>query len=210
MSGTTHLERAYALKGVSEARDFYDEWAATYNDEMATEGREYMAPSLASRHLVNILRPSDIASCAILDAGCGTGLVGACLKEMGAQNIHGIDISTGMMEVARRTQAYNSFSVADLSKRLEIEDNTYKAVICVGTLTRGHVGPEILDEFVRVTRAGGFIVATVLGAVWDQGGYCDKVKDLVAGGEAALISADLEDIVSGVGTQAVVLILHAM
>ena len=45
MSGTTHLERAYALKGVSEARDFYDEWAATYNDEMATEGREYMAPS---------------------------------------------------------------------------------------------------------------------------------------------------------------------
>jgi 2-polyprenyl-3-methyl-5-hydroxy-6-metoxy-1,4-benzoquinol methylase len=210
MPTITQLERAYALKGVSEARDFYDEWAATYNDEMAKEGREYMAPTLASKHLADILGPSDIASCAILDSGCGTGLVGARLKEMGAKNIDGIDISTGMMEVARETEAYNSLSVADLSKRLAIEDNTYKAVICVGTLTRGHVGPEILDEFARVTQVGGFIVATVLGTVWEQGGYCDKVKDLVAGGTAALISADLEDIVPGTGTQAVMLILRAM
>jgi len=36
----------------------------------------------------------------ILDFGCGTGLVGQCLNEMGYSNISGIDASEKMLELA--------------------------------------------------------------------------------------------------------------
>ncbi len=205
-----HLDRAYALKSVTEARDLYDEWAASYNEEMNTQGREYMAPLLASQHLAKILGSGEIDGCSILDAGCGTGMVGEHLRRLGAKNIDGIDISTGMLDVARKTGAYNLLSVADLSKPLAMGDGAYKGVICVGTLTQGHVGPEVLNEFVRVTEAGGFIVATVLSTVWGSGGYEQKVKSIVDGGRAALISAGLEDIVHGGATQVRMVILRTL
>lgn len=203
-----HLDRAYALQSVSEARDLYDEWAASYNEEMNAKGREYMSPLLASQHLAKLLGPDDIGSCRILDAGCGTGMVGEHLVNLGAKDIDGIDISTGMLDMARKTGAYNVLSVADLSKPLATGDSTYEAVICVGTLTKGHVGPDVLSELVRVTQAGGFIVATVLSTVWVSGGYEDKVKSIVNGGGAVLISADLEDIMCAGTTQVRMVVLR--
>ena len=35
--------------------------------------------------------------------------------------------------------------------------------------TTGHVGPEGLDELVRICARGGFIVLTVKGTLWDSG-----------------------------------------
>ena len=40
-------------------------------------------------------KPSEVA---ILDMGCGTGLVGKFLAEKGFTNIHGIDLSKKMLK----------------------------------------------------------------------------------------------------------------
>ncbi len=53
---------------------------------------------------------------------------------------------------------YKNLSKADLNKSLNISDNEYDAVLCVGTFTFGHVKPPALDEFIRITKTKVYYV----------------------------------------------------
>lgn len=155
------IERVFKLTSTDEARSTYDEWAERYNHDMLGEAQDYVAPATASEYVKKYAGTPDIDTLKILDAGCGTGLVGVGLAKRGATDIHGIDLSPGMLKVARETGVYRSLSVADLSQSLGQASQAYDVVVCVGTMTQGHVGPEAFDEFVRVGKPGGFIVSTV-------------------------------------------------
>lgn len=179
------LTRAYALSNATEARDLYDEWAKQYDRDL--EAEDYAFPTLAAQALVDQVG-GRIEDRSILDAGCGTGLVGAQLGKLGARNIVGLDISPGMLEVARKTGSYGLLEEADLSKPIDKPDGTFDAVICVGTLTRGHVGPRpVLEEFARIVKAGGAIVATVLEEVWESGGFRAEVERLGNEGKVQVV-----------------------
>lgn len=163
----TLLRKIYKLTGPDEARDVYNDWAATY-DEDTTAGMGYVAPGLAAQRLVELVDPE----ATVLDTGCGTGLVGAALAERArGLTVDGVDISPGMLEKAASLGVYRTLSTADLTKPLVAADSAYDAVICVGTLTGGHVGPEAFEEFARVVRPGGVVVATVNSLIWGSGGY---------------------------------------
>ena len=47
----------------------------------------------------------------------------------------------------------------------------FDAVICAGTFTCGHVGPEALREMVRITKKGGYICFTVRKQEWEAAPY---------------------------------------
>ncbi|WP_328302684.1 class I SAM-dependent DNA methyltransferase [Actinomycetospora sp. NBC_00405] len=203
--GNPYLERAYGLRGPDDAREFYDEWAAEYDADLADDTQGYVAPELAAETLVRVAG----TGVTVLDAGCGTGLVGAALAQRGIDVIDGVDVSPGMLERARATGAYRSLEPADLTRPLPTPADAYDAVVCVGTLTHGHVGPEALAEFVRLTRPGGSVVATVLDDVWESGGYRAETDRLVDAGVAELVSADVTPYRSGVGVEARMLVLTA-
>lgn len=95
--------------------------------------------------------------------------------------------------------------MADLSQTLEIPSQSYDVVVCVGTLTQGHVGPGAFDEFFRVVKPGGFIVATVRESVWKKNGYEAKVKALDMDGEVKLLDDKLEVIGTNVRAAFVIL-----
>lgn len=171
------LARLYALKNADEARQVYDAWAEDY-DHDTVDDMGYVAPAIAAEALAE--RIEDGAT--VLDAGCGTGLVGAELAQRREVVLDGIDLSPGMLDRARARDVYRSLQTADLTARLSVEDGAYGAVICVGTLTGGHVGPEVLGEFVRVTAPGGLVVATVHSDVWESGGYRAEIDRLVSTG----------------------------
>ena len=40
----------------------------------------------------------------------------------------------------------------DLNKKIQEQDNSFDALMCVGTFTFGHVKPPALDEFLRITK----------------------------------------------------------
>ncbi|KAH7230483.1 S-adenosyl-L-methionine-dependent methyltransferase [Fusarium redolens] len=185
----SQLERSLKASNLSETLSTYDEWATTYNQDVEKE--EYVAPQIASQDLITYLGPQ-VYEAKILDAGCGTGLVGEALTKLGATNIHGIDLSPGMLEVAERTGVYTSLNVANLAERLDIPSLSYDAVICVGTMTEGHVGPEAFDEFVRVTKVGGVIVSTIRESVWQAKGYEDKVNGLADEGRVKIVGRKRE------------------
>lgn len=206
----SHLDRVYAAKDVASTRSLYDQWAATYDKEMADMSQEYVGPTLAATVTLKTLGPSNITNARILDAGCGTGLVGVQLAKLGAKNIDGVDLSQGMLDIARETRTYNKLEAVDLCKPLADKDDSYDVIVCIGTFTQGHVGPEPLSEFVRIVKPGGFIVATVLASIWQKDGFEDKIAGLANSGKVEVLSSELEDYRRGAGVKARMVVLHVL
>jgi predicted TPR repeat methyltransferase len=211
---TTNIEwlnRAYSAKGLTDLRSLYDEWADSYDKDLVQPNQDYVAPTLAAATLAKHLGPEQpLDKIRILDAGCGTGLVGAALAKLGAKHISGIDLSPGMLKVAGNLRVYENLDTTDLSKSLEEGTDTFDAITCIGTLTHAHVGPEVLSEFVRLTKKGGWIVATVLDDIWEEIGYRAEIDKLIANEKVKLVSADSGDYRRGAGVSARMVVLNVI
>jgi len=211
---TTNIEwlnRAYSAKGLGDLRSLYDEWSSSYDSDLVRPDQDYVAPALAAATVAKYLGPEKpLDTVTILDAGCGTGLVGAALSKLGAKDIHGLDLSPGMLEVAGKLRVYTKLDTTDLSKPLEEESDSVDVVTCIGTLTHAHVGPEVLSEFVRVVKKQGWIVATVLDDIWEPIGYRAEVDELVSSGKVELVSADSGDYRRGAGISARMVVLKVI
>jgi len=73
---------------------------------------------------------------------------------------------------------YKNLSKVDLNQRLDIKNNLYEAVLCVGTFTFGHVKPPALDEFIRITKNKGLLCFTINEGVYEDYGFNKKIKEL--------------------------------
>lgn len=210
---TTNIEwlnRAYSAKGLSDLRSLYDEWASSYDSDLAKKDQDYVAPTLAAATVAKHLSTTPLDTIQILDAGCGTGLVGASLAKLGAKHIDGVDLSPGMLDVARKLNVYTRLETIDLSRPLDQETASYDVVTCIGTLTHAHVGPEVLSEFVRVVKPGGWVVVTVLDDIWEPVGYRAEVDELIEQGKVELVSADVGDYRRGAGVRARMVVLKVV
>jgi len=157
-----HLGAVYDAKAPEEVAALYDGWAATYDAEMAKAGYRHPAIGLAllARHLPRGAGP-------ILDAGCGTGLLGDWLGIMGLAPVEGLDLSPGMLAVARAKGAYAALHTLALGSDLPFADGHFAGIISTGVFTTGHVGAEGLPELIRILRPGGTLVLTVKTTLWD-------------------------------------------
>lgn len=187
-SMNSFLSKAYALQNPDEARNLYDEWAASYDNDL--NSIDYAFPAHAATALISALGGRDVSTIRVLDAGCGTGLLGICLAKNGVKHIEGIDISPKMLEIAQKSGTYAVVEEADLTKPLAKKEGEYDAVTCSGTLTEGHVGPFAIDEFVKVVKSDGIISATVKESVWESAGYKAKVDELVGSGKVKMLRAE--------------------
>jgi predicted TPR repeat methyltransferase len=160
----SRLDAVYGATNPEELSKAYDEWAKSYDSDMADVGYRHpaIAVGLVSRHL-------PAGSTPILDAGAGTGLVGELLDVMGYPVIDALDASEGMLEIARRKNVYRDLHHAFLGQTLPFETGHYAAAVSTGVFTAGHVGVEGLPELFRVVRLGGLIVLSVKMTVWDDG-----------------------------------------
>ena len=103
-----------------------------------------------------------------------TGLIGEYLK-LSSREIDAIDISPEMLNIARLKNCYSKIIEADLTKRLLINDNHYGAIVSAGTFTHGHVGPDVLDELLRVTKSGALFVLTIHYQLFKKAGFDKKI-----------------------------------
>lgn len=142
----------------------YNNWVSDYDRDVHSAG--YTAPVYIVSYLDSVLRQNgrlmaDILQLEILDAGCGTGLVGRALQERGFCHIDGFDLCDAMTQKARETAVYRALeSGCDMTKTLPYQAHRYDITICCGVFTQGHVPPDALDELVRVTRIGGIVLVS--------------------------------------------------
>jgi len=98
-----------------EVKAAYAQWAKSYESDLHEFG--YVAPSVGIRLLVErVLDKSSL----IHDAGCGTGLVGKLLSEVGFSNLHGTDFSPEMLQKAQATGHYQKLDQVDFGGPLRI------------------------------------------------------------------------------------------
>ena len=157
-----------------ELEHIYKNWAKKYEDDVINLAG-YVGHLITSELLLSYLRNNQAK---ILDAGCGTGLVGEILNKNSFQNLIGVDFSQEMLNIAKQKNVYQSLELVDLTKKLDYESNLFDAVICAGTFTCGHVGPEALREMVRITKQGGYICFTVRKQEWEASPYLQIMNDL--------------------------------
>ena len=157
-----------------ELEHIYKNWAKKYEDDVINLAG-YVGHLITSELLLSYLKNTQAK---IFDAGCGTGLVGEILNKNSFQNLIGVDFSQEMLNIAQQKNVYQSLDLVDLTKKLDYEDNLFDAVICAGTFTCGHVGPEALREMVRITKQGGYICFTVRKQEWEASPYMQIINDL--------------------------------
>ena len=164
----------YKITKSEELLKYYQDWTKKdkYNRDMID--LNYVAP----KKTVSVLKKYALDSnCKILDAGCGTGLVGIELKKYGYSNIDGVDFSQNKLDVVPK-KIYKKIEKVDLNKPLKFNTNIYDAIICVGTFTYGHVKPHALDELIRIIKNKGLICFTINEGIYEKYGFDNKIKEL--------------------------------
>ena len=159
---------------LDELEGIYKNWATDYESDVINLAG-YVGHLITSDLLLNYLRNTESI---VLDAGCGTGLVGEILYKNNFRNIDGVDFSQEMLDIANQKKIYQSLKLVDLTKKLDYENDSFDAIICAGTFTCGHVGPEALKEMVRITKEGGFICFTVRKQEWEASPYLQIINEL--------------------------------
>ena len=168
-----NLLGVYKSQNEDELIGAYKDWALLYdkdNDDVL--GTVSQPNSVKIFH--EYLKDSKLK---IIDVGCGTGLVGLELKNLGFSNFDGIDISQEMINIAQG-RGYNSLFLGNLNKSLPIGSNSYDAALCVGVFTHGHVGPERFSELVRIVKPEGIICFTINENVYESQGFDVAIKHL--------------------------------
>ena len=156
--GQDFVNRVFKTKSPEGQRVIYDEWSATYEQEIFGNG--YRTPAIIAAAFARFV-PFD--SGPILDAGCGGGLQSEPLAQLGYGPLHGIDISPGMLSVAQAKGIYANLEIMPLDADLPFADDQFAAVISAGVLSPGQAPAASLNALARVTRPGGFCVFSLRG-----------------------------------------------
>lgn len=135
---------------LTATRSSYDtiavDYAEHFRDEMARKPVELSALSLFA----------SVVDGPVLEVGCGTGLVTAELVKLGV-DVSGLDLSPGMLEVARRQLPDVRFEVGSMLE-LPHPDGSFGGV--AAWYSTIHVPddllPAALAELARVLRPGGY------------------------------------------------------
>ncbi|RZS63554.1 methyltransferase family protein [Agromyces ramosus] len=134
------------METTAELAARFDERAATYDDSAMHRG---LAQAVADFVRLGAVRD-------LLDVGTGTGLVLRSLPS-GPWRLAGVDLSAGMIAVARAALPSADFEVGDAT-HLDASDGSYDVVTCSTVL---HLVPDpaaAMREWRRVLRPGGCVI----------------------------------------------------
>ena len=171
------VDRSYHAATPAEAQANYDVWAASYEPDLCAMG--YRIPAMIAAVFTRFV-PADAAP--ILDAGCGGGIQAEPLVELGYGPITGIDLSEGMIAVARAKTLYADFKQQTLGEPLDFPTDHFAATISSGVITPGHAPAHSFDELVRITRPGGHIIFSMRSDPSQQPQYPAAIDRLVRSG----------------------------
>lgn len=171
------LEKVYNARDLEELAAGYDAWSETYDNDLMSFG--YKIPAVTAGFIGRYIEPNGDA---LLDAGAGTGIMGETLNLLGFDQLVAIDLSTGMLEQARKKNVYTDLHQMVLGEHLDFPDDTFGATIATGVFTAGHAPAYGFDELIRITQPGGHIVFSVRADTYLEQGFKAKQETLEESG----------------------------
>ena len=145
--------------------DSYNKWASKYDELLGTRLNYIGFNSVLSKwgqycsqDIPEGRRPR------ILDAGCGTGLLGQQVNTVVSLDnveLYGGDYSPGMLEEAKQKGVYHDLKVINLKAVLPYEEGFFDSIVSSGVFSKSHCGPSCLPNVIRVLKKGGYFITTV-------------------------------------------------
>jgi len=171
---TELLEGAYAIQTPQDNLSYYKDFADHYDAEFATR-LGYIYPAVIAEFYRKHRQGSDHP---IADIGCGTGLVAEALN-LPTSSIHGFDISPDMLAQSRAKGLYGDLHKVDLTQPLSPPHTPFGAVVSAGTFTRGHLGPEPLENLLNLAKTGALFCIGVNAQHYAAKGFETALNTLV-------------------------------
>ena len=173
----TGVARSYRAETLEEQQAAYDSWAKQYEIDLCAMG--YRIPAVMAAVATRFISSS---TAPILDAGCGGGIQAEPLAMLGYGPITGIDLSEGMLEVARAKNLYSELRQMTLGEELGFPDDAFAAVISSGTITPHHAPPKSFEELIRIAKPGAPIIFSMRDDPAQEPEYPEAVKALAEAG----------------------------
>jgi SAM-dependent methyltransferase len=176
------IDSVYHSASREQLAKTYDDWASDYDADMQSTG--YIHPAVMIGLVARYVKDP---AAAILDAGVGTGTLGQLLSILNYTNLHGVDMSKGMLAIARERKVYADLSQGILGEPLDFKTASMDCIISTGTFTTGHAPASAFDELARIVKPGGHLIFTVGTVVWDEAGFAAKLAELEGAGLVAQV-----------------------
>ena len=139
----------------------FDSFAASF--EAKLEQLSYRAPALVAAMLENSL-PEPSKQLEVLDAGCGTGLCGPLLAPY-ARQLLGVDLSEGMLALAKEKHVYDVLTKAELTDYMRGQPGTFDVIVAADTLVYFGDLESVVGAAASALRHSGLFVFTLEHAV---------------------------------------------
>ncbi|XP_033124076.1 uncharacterized protein LOC117122571 [Anneissia japonica] len=166
-----------------EKQETFDDVADTLDQAAKESG--YTAPQYCSTLLSRYI-PDRKAN--ILDFGCGTGLAGEQLHQLGYQHIDGLDCAPKCLQVAENKQIYRRLFCDFFSgQTLNLETDFYDGLICIGGFYPLGLKANCFSEWIRTVQPGGYILNVFRNSYLDT---CADYNDGKLEGEMKALESD--------------------
>ena len=149
----THTANAQAAM----TADLFDAFAETY--DMNLKSLHNRGPEIIGR-LLDALKLPRRRRLQVLDAGCGTGLCAPFLRPY-ARELHGVDLSAGMLEKCKAKGTYNQLARSDLASIGTLPPGPYDLITSSDVLVYFGNLAQVLDNLAALLRPGGWLLITV-------------------------------------------------
>jgi predicted TPR repeat methyltransferase len=194
------LDKAYGAKTADEVRRLYDDWSASYEDEIGAAG--YATPVRVAEALAEagawFTEP-------VLDFGCGTGLGGKALYDIGFDVIDGVDISAEMLA---RAEAKGLYRTLTLIRPDDPPPEGYGTIAAIGVIGPGAGPIDLIDRLLAALAPGGLLAFSLNDHALSHPEFPAKVTGLATSGAATLRLVRHGPHLSGIGMESKVFVFQ--
>lgn len=150
---------------VNETLAIYAKWAVSYDADLIEAGYE------SPRRIAEALAKFANLKTSILDFGCGTGLSGKALYDIGFKKLDGMDISTEMLEIAKVRGLYDQLWKSEPGEMTDVNMGQYDIIVAAGVVSLGAAPPETLSIMINKLSTNGLIGLSFNNPTIEDGSY---------------------------------------
>ena len=93
-----------------------------------------------------------------------------------------------MLEIAKQKKIYSRLICQSLNETIKLRSNQFELVVCTGVLTSGHVGPNSIQELIRVVKPQGYFVCSIAESIFKKNGFKKEIENLTEIAKVTFVS----------------------
>ena len=169
---------SYGNSNSADMVAYYDKWAPAYEADVDSIGW------VGWRRVVDMFLShlSERGPADVIDFGCGTGKAGVYLRSRTPLlKLIGVDVSSGMLELAAKKQCYDELKCIGSSGDLLLSGDV-DGIICSGVFTHSHIQAEEIRNLLAVLKPGGVLSISARESYCSETGMAEIVKNIAKEG----------------------------